>query len=305
MDLPKHVFFEGDIIPFEQAKISVATHAFNYGTAVFGGIRGYWNEEQKKLYLFRPYDHYRRLLNSGRMMNMEVPYDEESLIQLTLELVRKEGWQTDIYIRPLIYKADLGIGVRLHDLKDDLTIFSLPFAHYIKNDTAAHVTISSWRRIDDNAIPARGKISGAYANSALVKTDAARSGFDEALVLDQNGHVSEGSAMNVFIVRDGKVITPPVTDNILEGITRRTAIELASAELGLPVLERTIDRTELFISDEIFLTGSAAQIVAVTKVDFRPVGMGKMGPVTEKIREWFDSVVRAKVPKYHHWNVEV
>ena len=190
MDLPKHVFFEGKIVPFEEAKVSVATHALNYGTAVFGGIRGYWNEDKKKLYIFRPYDHYRRLLNSGRMMNMHIPYDEEGLIQLTLDLMRTEGWQTDIYIRPLIYKADLGIGVRLHDLRDELTIFSLPFQQYVKNDTNAHVTISSWRRLDDNMIPARGKVSGAYANSALIKTDAQRAGFDEALVLNQNGHIT-------------------------------------------------------------------------------------------------------------------
>ena len=305
MDLPKHVFFEGKIVPFEEAKVSVATHAFNYGTAVFGGIRGYWNEDKKKLYIFRPYDHYRRLLNSGRMMNMHIPYDEEGLIQLTLDLVRTEGWQTDIYIRPLIYKADLGIGVRLHDLRDELTIFSLPFQQYIKNDTNAHVTISSWRRLDDNMIPARGKVSGAYANSALIKTDAQRSGFDEALVLNQNGHISEGSAMNIFMVRDGVVITPPVTDNILEGIVRRTAMELAKNELGLPVVERSIDRTELFICDELFMTGSAAQIVAITKVDYRSVGSGEMGPVAGKIRELFADAVRAKLPKYAHWNVEV
>ena len=305
MDLPKHVFFEGKIVPFEEAKVSVATHAFNYGTAVFGGIRGYWNEDKKKLYIFRPYDHYRRLLNSGRMMNMHIPYDEEGLIQLTLDLVRTEGWQTDIYIRPLIYKAELGIGVRLHELRDELTIFSLPFKQYVKNDTNAHVTISSWRRLDDNMIPARGKVSGAYANSALIKTDAQRSGFDEALVLNQNGHISEGSAMNIFMVRDGVVITPPVTDNILEGITRRTAMELAKNELGLPVVERSIDRTELFICDELFMTGSAAQIVAITKVDYRSVGSGEMGPVAGKIRELFADVVHAKLPKYAHWNVEV
>jgi len=305
MDLPKHVFFEGKIVPFEDAKISVATHALHYGTGVFGGIRGYWNDEKKKLYIFRPYDHFRRLLNSGRMMNMQVPYDEEGLIQLTLDLVRLEGWQTDIYIRPFIYKADLGIGVRLHDLKDELTIFSMPFKQYVKNDTNAHVTVSSWRRIDDNMIPARGKVSGAYANSALIKTDAALSGFDEALVLNQDGHISEGSAMNVFMVRDGMVITPPFTDNILEGITRRTAMELAKNELGLPVVERSIDRTELFICDELFMTGSAAQIISITKVDHRPVGRGKMGPVTERIRELFDEVIRAKNPKYTHWNVEV
>ena len=305
MDLPKYAFFEGKIVPFDEAKVSVSTHAFNYGTAVFGGIRGYWNDDKKKLYIFRPYDHYRRLLNSGRMMNMHIPYDEEALIQLTLDLVRKEGWQTDIYVRPLIYKADLGIGVRLHDLRDALTIFSMPFKQYIKNDTNAHVTISSWRRLDDNMIPARGKVSGAYANSALIKTDAQRSGFDEALVLNQNGHISEGSAMNIFMVRDGVVITPPVTDNILEGIVRRTAMELAKNELGLPVVERSIDRTELFICDELFMTGSAAQIVAITKVDYRLVGTGEMGPVAGKIRELFDDVIRAKNPKYTHWNVEV
>ena len=305
MDLPKHVFFEGKIVPFEDAKISVATHALHYGTGVFGGIRGYWNDEKKKLYIFRPYDHYRRLLNSGRMMNMHIPYDEEGLIQLTLDLIHTEGWQTDIYIRPFIYKADLGIGVRLHDLRDELTIFSMPFKQYVKNDTNAHVTVSSWRRIDDNMIPARGKVSGAYANSALIKTDAHRSGFDEALVLTQSGHISEGSAMNIFMVRDGVVITPPVTDNILEGITRKTAMDLAEKELGLPVVERSIDRTELFICDELFMTGSAAQIVAITKVDHRPVGRGEMGSVTEKIRELFDGVVRGKNPKYTHWNVEV
>ena len=305
MDLPKHVFFEGKIVPFEEAKVSVATHAFNYGTAVFGGVRGYWNDERKKIYIFRPFDHYRRLLNSGRMMNMQIPFDEESLIQLTLDLVRMEGWQTDIYIRPLIYKADMGIGVRLHDLKDELTIFTMPFKQYVKNDTDAHVTVSSWRRLDDNMIPARGKISGAYANSALIKTDAQRAGFDEALVLNQNGHISEGSAMNIFMVRDGIVVTPPVTDNILEGITRKTAMELAKNELGLPVVERPIDRTELYICDELFMTGSAAQIVAITKVDYRPVGKGSMGPVAGKLREIFDGVIRAKKPKYAQWNVEV
>jgi branched-chain amino acid aminotransferase len=181
----------------------------------------------------------------------------------------------------------------------------MPFKQYVKNDTNAHVTISSWRRIDDNVIPARGKVSGAYANSALVKTDAVRAGFDEALVLDQNGHVSEGSAMNIFMVRDGLVITPPITDNILEGITRKTVMELAKNELGLPVVERSIDRTELFICDELFMTGSAAQIVAIAKVDYRQVGKGEMGPVTGKLRELIDGIVRAKNPKYAHWNVEV
>jgi branched-chain amino acid aminotransferase len=236
---------------------------------------------------------------------MEVPYDEQALTQITVDLIRADDWKQDIYIRPLIYKADMGIGVRLHNLRDALSIFCLPFDRYVANDTGAHVTFSSWRRIDDNVIPARGKVSGAYANSALIKTDAVRAGFDEALVLDQNGHISEGTAMNVFMVRDGVLITPPVTENILEGITRRSVIELARAELGLTVVERSIDRTEVYICDEFFMTGTAAQIVAVTRVDHRPVGNGSMGPITAKLRALFEDVVRGRNPKYAHWLVPV
>ena len=208
-------------------------------------------------------------------------------------------------MRPTIYKSDMGIGVRLHDLKDEFCMFVMAFEKYVQNDTNAHVTFSSWRRIDDNAIPARAKVAGAYANSALIKTDANRAGFDEALVLDQNGHSSEGSAMNIFMVRDGVLVTPPVTDNILEGITRRSIMELARNDLGLEVVERSIDRTEVFIAEEMFMTGTAAQVVAVTQVDHRPVGVGMMGPITTKLRTMFDDVVRAKIPKYQQWNLEV
>ena len=305
MDLSKHAFFEGKIVPLADAKINIATHGFLYGTAVFSGMRAYWNEEKKSLFVFRPYDHFRRLLHSTRMLAMQTSYDEESLIQLMLDVLRTDHWQQDVYMRPTFYKSDMGIGVRLHDLKDEFCLFTMAFEKYVKNDSNAHVTISSWRRIDDNMIPARGKVAGAYANSALIKTDANRAGFDEALVLDQNGHVSEGSAMNIFMLRDGVLITPPVTDNILEGITRTTVIELAHSELGLQVLERTIDRTEVFISEELFMTGTAAGITAVTKIDNRPVGSGVMGPITTKLREVYEGVVRARDPKYQHWNVEV
>ena len=305
MDLPKHAYFKGKIVPYAEAKVGVATHALNYGTAVFGGLRGYWNEEKKHLFVFRPYDHDRRFLRSARMMCIEVKHDVESLIQITVDLLRADGWQQDIYIRPLAYKATEVVGVRLHDLDDELTIFALPFGLYVKKETDAHVTISSWRRIDDNVIPARGKVSGAYVNSALIKTDAVRAGFDEALALTQEGHLSEGSAMNIFMVRDDVLITPPVTDDILEGITRRTVIELAKNELGLSVVERSIDRTEAYICDEFFLTGTAAQITAVTKVDHRPVGSGEMGPITTKLRQMFNDIVRARNPKYAHWNVEI
>ncbi|HEX7619673.1 MAG TPA: branched-chain amino acid transaminase [Anaerolineales bacterium] len=305
MDLPKNAYFQGKIVPYSEAKVGVATHALNYGTAVFGGIRGYWNEEKERLFVFRPKDHFQRFLNSCRIMCMEFEHTPESLTDLTLELLHRDAYRQNIYIRPLAYKSEEGIGVRLHDLKEDLTIFALPFGQYVKNDTNAHVTISSWRRIDDNMIPARGKISGAYASSALIKTDAARAGFDEALVLTQEGHLTEGSAMNIFMVRDGILVTPPVTDNILEGITRRSVMELAKNELGLTVVERPIDRTEVYICEELILTGTAAQVTVVTKVDYRPIGKGVMGPIAEQLRKLFLEAVHGNNPKYAHWNVAV
>lgn len=305
MTLPKNAFFKGKIVPYAEAKVGVLTHALNYGTAAFGGVRGYWNEDEKQLFLFRPLDHYKRLLNSARLLCMELDYTPESLTNITIELLRTDGHRQDVYIRPLVYKADEAIGVKLHGLQDELSICAIPFGRYVANDTNAHVTMSSWRRVDDNVIPARGKISGAYANSAFIKTDALRAGFDEALVLTQEGHVSEGSAENVFMLRDGVLITPPVTENILEGITRRSVIRLAREELGLPIEERPIDRTEVYLCDEFFLTGTAAQITAVTQVDHRPIGSGQIGPITTKLRTLFQDVVRGRNPKYRHWNVPV
>ena len=305
MDLPIHAYFRGSIIPYSEAKIGVLTHALNYGTAVFAGMRGYWNAEEEQLFVFRPLDHFRRFLDSAKIMNMEFDHTPQSLAQVIVNLLRIDNYHRDVYIRPLAFKSDEVIGVKLHDLHNELSIVAVPFDRYVANDTDAHVTFSSWRRVDDNAIPARGKISGAYANSALAKTDAVRAGFDEALVLNQDGHVSEGSAMNVFMVRNGSVITPPITDNILEGITRRTVIELVRNELGLPVIERSIDRTEVYLCEEFFMTGTAAQIIAATRVDYRPVGSGVMGPVAVEVRRLFDDAVRGRNPKYRHWNMPV
>jgi branched-chain amino acid aminotransferase len=300
--LPNFAYFEGKIVPYSEAKVGVATHALNYGTGAFAGVRAYWNDDQQQLFIFRPHDHFKRFLNSAKLLRMDLGVDHQQLTEITVELLRKEGHKQDVYIRPLAYKADETIGVRLHDLRDAFTIFSLPFGLYVKNDADAHVTFSSWRRIDDNAIPARGKICGAYVNSSLAKTDAALSGYDEALVLTQAGHISEGSAMNFFMMRDGLLVTPPITDNILEGITRRTVITLAEEELNLQVVERQIDRTEVYLADEVLLTGTAAQITAVTKVEHRKIGTGKIGPVAEKLRALFADIVRGKVDKYKHWN---
>ena len=305
MALPNYAYFKGSIVPYGEAKVGVLNHALNYGTAVFGGIRAYWNGDSEQLYLFRPKDHYKRFLNSAKLLCMEFDNTPESLVEVTINLLKVEGLRCNAYVRPLAYKADEIIGVKLHDLHDEIAIVSLPFERYVSNDTNAHVTFSSWRRVDDNVIPARGKISGAYVNSAFIKTDALRSGFDEALVLNEDGHVSEGSAENIFMLRDGVLITPPVTDNILEGITRRTAIELARSELGLTVVERQIDRTEVYICDEFFMTGTAAQITAVTRVDHRPIGSGQMGPVTTQLRGVFEDVVYGRNSEYRHWNIPV
>jgi branched-chain amino acid aminotransferase len=303
--LPNYAYFEGKIVPYAEAKVGVLTHALNYGTGAFGGVRGYWNPDEEQLFVFRPIDHYKRLLNSGKLLCAEVDHTPEDLRNITLELLRHEEYREDVYIRPLLYKADELIGVRLHDLHDQIAIVSIPFTRYIEKDEGAHVTFSSWRRIDDNAIPARGKITGAYINSALIKTDAMRAGFDEALVLTNEGHLSEGSAENIFMIRDGALITPPVTENILEGITRRTIITLAHEELGLEIVERPIDRTEVYLCDEFFMTGTAAQVTAIVLVDHRKISDGVMGPITHQMRQWYDDVVRGRIPKYRHWNEPV
>jgi branched-chain amino acid aminotransferase len=301
MPLPKYAFFKNKIVPYEEAKVSVLTHAMNYGTAIFDGIRGYWNEREEQLFVFRLHDHFKRFLDSAKLLCMELPYTIDDLSKATIELLRAEQFTTDCYIRPLAYYSDEIIGVRLHDLVPQVSIVSLPFGRYVEKEEGAHVTISSWRRVDDNMIPPRGKIAGAYVNSAFIKTDAQRAGFDEAIVLNENGHVSEGSAENIFMVRQGKVVTPRVTDNILEGITRRTIATLLRDEFHLEVVERSIDRSELYLAEEIFFVGTGVQITAITKIDYRTIGNGKMGPITNQIRDMYFDVVRGFVAKYRHW----
>jgi len=299
--MPKYAFFGGNIVPIEQAKVSIMTHAFNYGTGCFEGVRAYWNEAEEQLYLFRMKEHYERMHRSARILHMGIPYSVGEMGEITVELLRKEGYRQDTYIRPLAYKADELVGVRLHDLHDGFAIFAVPFGRYIENEEGARVCISSWRRIDDNAVPARAKITGAYINSALAKTEAVLSGFDEALVLTQTGHISEGSAENFFMVREGLLITPPVTSNILEGITRATIMELAREELGMETVERSIDRSEIYIAEEAFFCGTGVQIAAIVEVEHRPVGDGRIGPVVKRLRELYFSVVRGDVATYRHW----
>lgn len=305
MSTPKYVFFNGKIVTYEEAKVGVLTHALNYGTAVFGGIRGYWNDSEKELFIFRPDDHYRRFLESAKLMRMQFPYAKEDLTTATLDLVRKHDYRQDVYVRPLAFYSDEIIGVRLHNLTPFLSIAAMPFGRYVEKEEGAHVTVSSWWRVDDNIIPARGKIAGAYVNSAFAKTDAQLAGFDETIMLNQNGHVSEGSAENIFMLRNGVFVTPPVTENILEGITRRTMMVLMRDELMMEVQERCIDRTELFLADEVFYVGTGVQLTAITQIDYRTIGTGVMGPMTTKLRELYFNVVRGKVPKYRKWCLPV
>lgn len=302
MKRPNYAFFKGEIVPIDDAKVSVMTHALNYGTAAFGGIRGYWSNDEKQLFLFRPLDHFNRFKQSANLLMIDLPYSADGLRDLLVELLRQEDFHEDVYVRPLVYKSFEGIGVKLHGLEGDFTMFAFPFGNYIDADnTALKVGFSSWRRVSDNMLPARGKIAGAYVNSALIKTEAMLNGFDEALVLNEEGHISEASAANFFMVRNGKVITPPVNADILEGIVRHSAMTILAESMGLEVVERDIDRTEVYNAEEAFLCGTGVQVAAITEVDHRPIGTGKMGPIVTELRNTFFDAVRGKIPQYRHW----
>lgn len=294
-------YFQGDIVPIEEANVNILTHTFNYGTGCFEGIRGYWNEEQEELYLLHLEAHYRRMERSARILNMKLPLSVRELCDLTMDLVRRCGYRRDIYLRPTLYKSDLVMGVRLHDLKDDLCIYVIPMGDYVDTTKGLKVGVSSWRRVNDNQIPARAKIIGAYVNSALAKTEANLNGFDEAIFLNEHGHVCEGSAENLFMVRDGVLVTPGEHDDILEGITRASVMELARNELGLETQVRAIDRSELYVADEILLCGTGAQIAWITEVDHRPISDGQMGPITAQLRDLYHKAVRGQLPRYSRW----
>ena len=299
-------FFHGNIVPISEAKVSVMTHALHYGTAVFEGVRGNWNEAQNKLFVFRMAEHYDRLLQGCRMMMMDIPYSTEDLCNITIQLLQSCGYKQDLYIRPLAYKSqELVANLRLQDLDSDFTLMAVPFGAYIDAEGAIDCTTSSWRRIDDTIIPPRVKISGHYVNSILAKTEATLAGFDEAIMLTQDGDVSEGSGENLFMVVNGSIFTPPVADNNLTGITRDSAITLAKDLLGIEVVERRIRRSELYLCDEVFLTGTAAHITPVGSLDRRPIGEGGVGPITTKLRDAYVEVIKGGNPDYIRWCTEV
>jgi branched-chain amino acid aminotransferase len=298
-----HAFFEGKFVPLEEARLSIMTHAFLYGTAVFEGIRAYYNANQKELFIFRPREHYQRFLNSCKLLKIQLPMNENELVNLTADLLRRNEAREDVYIRPVAYKSAKRIGLRLDD-ENDFLLFSVPMGAYLSRENPLKLMISSWRRIEDNAIPARSKVNGSYVNLALAAAEARDNGFDEAILLNEDGSVSEAAGMNLFMVRGGTLITPPVTDNALEGITRNTIFEVAR-RAGIPCLERTIDRSELYVADELFICGTGAEIAVGGSVDNRQIANGKIGPITTQIQKTYFSIVRGEDSRMNDWLIPI
>lgn len=298
------VCFRGKYMPLRDAQVGILTHALHYGTGVFEGIRAYWDDAEHQLFVFRPQEHYERWKQNCGILRINVPLSPAELTAITRELMRRNAFRTDVYVRPLAWKAAERIGVGT-DKEDAFAIVALPFGEYLHSEKGLHATVSAWRRLEDNAIPARAKICGAYVNSALATDDARRSGFDEALFLNESGHVAEGATCNLFMVRRGSLITPPSTENVLEGITRAAVIDLARRELKLETVERPIDRSELYIGDELFLTGTAVGIAPVVRVDHRPVRDGEIGAVTREIRRLYFEAARGHLRVWRNWLLPV
>jgi branched-chain amino acid aminotransferase len=294
-------WFEGAWTPLSEAKIGIMTHGFLYGTAIFEGIRAYWNEDQGQLYGLKMREHFSRLTDSAKIMLMDPGMSVDQLVETGVELLRRNGYREDAYMRPTLYKSTEAIGVRLHNLEAKLNIFAIPFGEYISIDRGITAQTVSWRRTNDVSIPSRAKIVGSYVNPAFSKSEAVLNGYDEAVVLTWEGHVSEGSAENLFMVRGGELVTPGVEDDILEGVTRAGMMQLAKQELGLKTHVRSIDRSELYVAEEVFLCGTGAQISPVTSVDHRNVGNGEVGPITRRLTELYFDAVRGRLPAYMDW----
>jgi branched-chain amino acid aminotransferase len=300
----EYVYFEGKIVPESEAKISIKTNSFHYGTAVFEGIRAYYDKETDKMFALFFKEHYQRLFQNMKVLNMEIEESIEELVEITKELIRKNNIKSDIYIRPIVYFSNLEIGPKLVGYTSKIAIFLYPLGDYIDINKGTKAIVSSWTRLHDNMIPPRLKVAGAYVNSAFAKTEAILAGVDEAIVLNKNGYVSEGSAENIFIVRNNRLITPPVSDDILEGITRWAVIQIAK-DLGYEVEERSISRTELYVADEVFFCGTGAQVSPVIEIDRKKIGDGTPGKITKEIQKIYFDAVRGKIEKYKHWIEEI
>lgn len=294
-------FFGGSIRPMSEAKVSVAAPGLNYGIGCFEGIRAYWNRDDNQLYALKLCEHYERFAQSCAMLKIGLQHTVEELCELTLEILRRNEYREDVYIRPLAFKGGSSIKLMLRGVPDDLAIYTFPFGNYVDISSGLNVCVSSWRRISDNAIPARSKVTGAYINSALAVDDALEAGFDESIFLTADGHVSEGSSCNVFLVRGGKLVTPPVTADILEGITRAAVMQVAQESLGLEVVEREVDRSELYVAEEVFFCGTGVQVSPVVRIDGRTIGTGRPGEITGRLQEAYFAAARGQDDRYRDW----
>jgi len=294
------VYFDNRYVPLRDARVSVLTHALHYGTGVFDGIRGYYDERQEQLYLVRPMDHFRRWKANAGILRIGIGPDAAELCGITVELIRRNQFRSHVYVRPLAYKSAERIGVN-PDSRDAFSVIAVPFGDYLDSKHGVHAGVVSWRRIEDTAIPSRAKICGSYVNSALAGDEARRNGFDEAIFLTESGHVAEGATCNIFLLRGHKLVTPPGSENILEGITRNCIMELARHELHLEVVERSVDRSELYLADEMFFTGTAVEVAPITRVDHRSVGSGAIGPIAAELRFLYFEATRGRLPAYRDW----
>lgn len=300
----EYAFFEGNYVPFTEANVSIGTHALQYGTGAFAGIRGYLDADGSTINIFRLPDHAERLMNSAKLLRMELPYSTEDVIRIISELTEKNAPSGDIYIRPFLYKPAVQLTPRLRGIGDEFAVYQMPMGDYLALDRGQKAVISSWVRIPDAAIPSRGKLSGAYVNSAFAKDEAIENGADEAIMMNTAGKIAEGSGCNLFIVRQDKLVTPPFSSDILEGMTRRSIMKMAR-NAGIDVEVREIDRTELYLADEAFFCGTGVQVAWIESIDGRPVGNGTVGPITEQLRTIFFDTVRGRNQKYRHWLTQV
>ncbi|MGD0263956.1 MAG: branched-chain amino acid transaminase [Candidatus Methylomirabilota bacterium] len=295
------VYFNKQFVPLSDARVSIRTNALHYGSGVFEGIRAYWNAAVQQLFVFKLPEHYERMVGNCKVLKLKLDHDVKELCAITVDLLHRNQPKEDTYIRPIAYISSEGLGPKLLGYETGFAIYTIPLGDYIDTSVGIKVGFSSWRRISDNTIPARCKVTGGYVNSALARTEAMEQGYDEALFLTQDGFISEGSAENIFLVRNGSLITPDRSQDILEGITRDVLLTLCREELGLTVVERQVGRTEVYVADEVFLCGTGAQVSPVIEVDRRPVGSGKMGPITARIQQVYFDVVKGNHGKYHHW----
>jgi branched-chain amino acid aminotransferase len=289
-------YFQNQFVPFTDAKISIATHALHYGTGAFGGLRGIPDPQNPdQVLLFRLDRHCQRLSNSARFLHYDLPADK--IQSIIIDFVRKNQPRTSFYIRPFVYTSDLGIAPRLHNIDKDFFVYGLELGDYLSPEGVT-CRISSWHRQEDRSLPLRGKVSGAYITSSLAKTEAVDSGFDEAILLNSQGKVSEASGMNIFVVRNGTIISPGFDQDILEGITRDSVLTIAR-NFGIPVVERPVDKTELFIADEVFLSGTAAKVAPVSRIENYKLPVDR--PITLKLREKLTAITENRAPEYQDW----